>query len=345
MKKAKKPRKKAIIRGCAAANRGTFVLFTGEVAACVATPPFILNCCLFMANTPIVVVAGGSGNLGGRIVKALLRRGAQVRALVRPGTEPAKLAELTGLGVEVVPVKLTDPAALQHALTGAVCVVSALQGLRAVIVDGQTQLLDAAVAAGVPRFIPSDFAVDYMDLKAGDNRNFDLRREFHQLIDQAPIRATSIFNGSFDGIFAYGTPLYDAKKQSVGHWGNPDWKIDFSTMDDAAAYTAAAALDAEAPRALHIASFQLSAHELVAAAKQATGQEFTLAPMGTVQSLLDYTRQQRAAHPEGEHDLNASWQGMQYLVSMLQAHSGTLDNDRYPGLSWATPQSVLQAIH
>ncbi len=298
-----------------------------------------------MENNPLVVVAGGSGNLGGRIVKALRQRGAQVRALVRPDTDLAKLAEFKAQGVQVALAELTDSTALQQALTGAVCVVSALQGLREVMVDGQTQLLHAAVAAGVPRFIPSDFAVDYMDLTPGDNRNFDLRREFHHVIDKAPIRATSIFNGSFDGIFAYGTPLYDGPKKTVGYWDNPDWKIDFATMDDAAAYTAAAALDEAAPRALHIASFQLSAKELAAAGQQATGQEFALVPMGPVQGLLDYTRQQRTAHPEGEQDLNAPWQGMQYLVSMLQGHNAKLDNDRYPGLTWASPQTVLQANH
>lgn len=295
-----------------------------------------------MEKNPIVVVAGGSGNLGGRMVKALLKRGAQVRTIVRPDTEPAKLNELRAQGAEVVLAELTDRAALQRGMTGAVCVVSALQGLRDVIVDGQTQLLNAAVVAGVPRFIPSDYAVDYTQLTPGDNRNFDLRREFHQIIDKASIPATSIFNGSFEGIFAYGTPLYDGKKKTVSYWDSPDWKVDYATMDDTAAYTAAAALDEAAPRALHIASFQLSARELAAAAKRATGQDFELVPAGPVKGLLDYTRQQRSAHPEGEHDLNASWQGMQYLVSMLQAHHPHLENDRYPGLTWTSPDAVLQ---
>ena len=35
-------------------------------------------------NQKIIIVAGGTGNLGGRIVKALLNRGAEVRVLVRP---------------------------------------------------------------------------------------------------------------------------------------------------------------------------------------------------------------------------------------------------------------------
>jgi hypothetical protein len=44
---------------------------------------------------------------------------------------------------------------------GAGCVVSALAGLRPVIVDTQSRLLEAAVAAGVKRLIPSDSSIDF----------------------------------------------------------------------------------------------------------------------------------------------------------------------------------------
>ena len=73
---------------------------------------------------------------------------------------------------------MTDVAELTQACAGASCVVSALQGLREVIVGTQSALLAAAVAAGVPRFIPSDFSSDYTQQLVGVNRNFDLRREF-----------------------------------------------------------------------------------------------------------------------------------------------------------------------
>ena len=80
--------------------------------------------------------------------------------------------------------------ALKEACVGGSCVVSALSGLRDVIVEVQTLLLDAAVSAGVPRFIPSDFSIDFTKMSPGMNRNLDLRREFHRRLDKAPIAAT-----------------------------------------------------------------------------------------------------------------------------------------------------------
>lgn len=208
---------------------------------------------------PTILVAGGTGNLGERIIKALLVRGAEVRAIVRKGNKPEKIKQLTELGVKVITVDMSNAEELKQACQGASCVVSALAGLHDVIVDSQTKLLDAAIAAGVPRFIPSDFASDFTKLPEGENRNFDLRKEFHQYLNQSSIAATSILNGAFADILSYNTPLYDVKNYSVGYWGeNPDWKVDFTTMDNTADYTAAAAINPSTPRILRIASFQIS---------------------------------------------------------------------------------------
>ena len=185
-----------------------------------------------------IAVAGASGNLGGRIVAALRRDGANVRALVRPGTADEKLARLKAGGAEIVSVDLDDATTLQAALTGVDVVVSALQGLREVIIGTQTGLLEAAVAAGVPRFIPSDYAADFTKTEGEENRNFDMRRDFHRVLDAAPIAATSVLNGMFMDILAYGLPLLDLKAGSVSYWGDADQKLDFTTMDDTAAATA-----------------------------------------------------------------------------------------------------------
>lgn len=238
-------------------------------------------------------------------------------------------------------MEFTDPAALAQACTGASCVVSTLAGLREVVVDIQAQLLTAAVAAGVPRFIPSKFASDYTKLIPGDNRNFDLRREFKALLDQAAIAATSILNEAFSEILGYNFPLLDFKQQQVGYWEDADWRIDFTTMDETAAF--AAALDKDTPRLLRIASFQLSPRELAAAAEEVKHKPFPLVRLGSRADLARQVRQARAANPAGEHELYANWQQMQYMLSMFSVTNDPLDNARYPALTWTRVQDVLAA--
>lgn len=53
-----------------------------------------------------VLVVGGTGHLGSQVVRALLERGREMRALVRPGSDAAPLSSL---GVRVVRGDLLEP--------------------------------------------------------------------------------------------------------------------------------------------------------------------------------------------------------------------------------------------
>ena len=160
-----------------------------------------------------IAVAGATGNLGKRTVKALHAQGADAVALARKGVAEDKVRELQSFGAKVAIVDMSSASDVSKACAGVACMVSALQGLREVIVDTQSVLLDAAIDAGVPRFIPSDYSADFTNLPRGENRNFDLRREFHERLDVARIQSTAIFNGAFAEILTYNIPLLDYEKK------------------------------------------------------------------------------------------------------------------------------------
>ena len=297
-----------------------------------------------LAAAPLIALAGAAGDLGHRIARALLARGARVRALIRPGNRKPAVASLRELGVEVIEVDFQDAAALARACAGAACVVSALSGLRAVIVDAQAQLLAAAVAAGVPRFIPSDFSIDYTKLPEGSNRNLDLRREFGRRLDQAPIRATSILNGMFMDLLTGQAPVILFKIRRVLYWGSADQLLDFTTIADTAAFTAAAALDPTTPRYLRVAGEVASIRDLQVAASAATGQRFGRLWAGGrwVLKLLATLARRLAPAP---NDVFPPWQGMQYLHNMFTGlpKLAPLDNARYPDIEWTKVREVLAA--
>ena len=120
-----------------------------------------------MAEKPIVAVAGASGDLGFRIAVALAERGADVVALVRPNLASDEVVRLKGVGLTLREADPYDPKSLAKTCEGATCVISALNGLRDAVIDRQSLLLDAAVDAGVPRFIPSDFSEDFTKTEQG----------------------------------------------------------------------------------------------------------------------------------------------------------------------------------
>lgn len=291
-----------------------------------------------------ILVAGGTGNLGSRIIRELRKRGADIRAIIRPNTALNKIAMLKQHDIGIIQTDMTNIHEMTLACKEVDCVISALQGLHDVIVDVQTILLNAAVNAGVHRFIPSDYAADFTKLPAGENRNFDLRREFHERLDRAPIAATSILNGAFAELLSNRTPLLDLENKTAGYWEDPDWRLDFTTMDNTAAYTAAAAFDTAAPRILRIAGFQTSAKELAAVASTVKGEEFKPVRMGSLAELAAHNKQERAAHPEGENELYPSWQQGQYMQSMFSVQLAPLDNHRYPDIGWTDAATFIRSI-
>lgn len=300
------------------------------------------------ASSSAIVLAGATGGLGLLIAHHLRRRGATVRALVRP--ESSRKAEAESLrlqGVEVIAVDFASVPDLTRACTGAGCVVSALSGLHDTIVETQTRLLDAAVAAGVPRFIPSDFSADFTRLPADANRNFDLRREFQRRLAQAPIRATSIFNGMFMDLLTGQAPLVQPGIRRIVYWGDADQPLDFTTMIDTANFTAAAALDFSTPRYLYVAGQVASIRQLQAEASAAFGQPFKLLRVGGLGFLAGMIKVTRTLLP-AENEVFPPWQGMQYMHNMLsgQAKLPHLDNARYPDIRYTQIREVLaQSSH
>ena len=288
------------------------------------------------------VLAGATGNLGGRIANLLLERDAGLRVLVRKDSRRDKIDDFQKRGAEVIEVDFNDVSTLTEACADAACIVSALAGLREVIIDAQTSLLEAAVKAEVPRFIPSDFSIDFTSCADGQNRNLDIRREFHHKLDQAPLAVTSILNGGFMELLSGQAPLILYKFHRVIYWENADQLLDFTTIDNTAEFTAAAALDPSTPRFLRIAGDQISARDLADVAGDVTGHRFRLFRGGSLRRLAFLIRVFRKLSPR-ERALYPPWQGMQYFHNMFSgcAKLQPLDNGRYPEIRWTTARQFL----
>lgn len=278
-----------------------------------------------------IVLAGATGDLGGRVARELRALGAEVRALVRPDSRGARLDDLRAASVDVVAADYEDATALRRACEGADIVVSTLAGLREVIVDQQTRLLEAAVAAGVPRFMPSDFSIDFTRLPAGSNRNLNLRAEFCEVLGRSPIRPTSVLNGAFTHMLTGQAPFILFNIGRILCWGDPDQAMDWTTIEDTARYAAFAALDADAPRWLRIAGDEISANDLANIMTDLSGRPFRVFRPGGLTVLSAMTKFTRTLTPDSGA-LYPAWQGMQYMHNMYSgvAKFTTLDNARYP---------------
>ena len=300
-----------------------------------------------MTDRPVIALAGAGGDLGSRIAKALVARGALVRALIRPGLPPGERLWIKRSGATLMPADPYDVAALAAAMAGSSCVVSALNGLHNVMIERQSVLLDAAAQAGVPRFIPSDYAADFTKTRPGDNRNFDLRRDFMMRADavanKSQIHVTSILNGAFMDMLGREMPIIQPRIHRVLYWRDADQLLDFTTKDDVAAFVAAAAMDAQTPRFLRIAGDTISVKGIAQAMTAVTGEQYKSLWVGNIKTLSGVITIAKRFAPQST-DTFPAWQGMQYMRDQFsgRAQLAPLDTGRYADLRWTTVRQMME---
>ncbi|EMR01242.1 NAD(P)H azoreductase [Cesiribacter andamanensis AMV16] len=110
----------------------------------------------------MILVVGATGYLGSEICRRLVALQQEVRALVRPTSDPGALARLRSLGVQLQVGDLKNPTSLAQAcqdvdtvFSTATTTRSRQQGDSIETADGQGQLnlVHAAKSAGAGRFI------------------------------------------------------------------------------------------------------------------------------------------------------------------------------------------------
>ncbi|KXH53677.1 isoflavone reductase [Colletotrichum simmondsii] len=107
-----------------------------------------------------VAVVGASGLVGLRVVKALLEKGFEVTAISRE-TSTATFPS----GVAVRKADLSSVGSLTAAFAGQDAVISAISTVAVIVPGSQDPLIDAAIAAGVKRFIPSEYGLNTRTLE------------------------------------------------------------------------------------------------------------------------------------------------------------------------------------
>ncbi|OJK02121.1 hypothetical protein ASPACDRAFT_58494 [Aspergillus aculeatus ATCC 16872] len=145
-------------------------------------------------SSPKVAIAGASGNLGPSIVQALVDAGIEVTVLTRQDSNKT----IDNNKVKVIPVDYDSRESLETALQGQDVVVDS----RAILPSESTiRLIDAAIAAGVTRFIPSEFGTDTLNplneaLPVFANKVAP-RKYLEQIAQTSPLSYSLLFTGPF----------------------------------------------------------------------------------------------------------------------------------------------------
>jgi uncharacterized protein YbjT (DUF2867 family) len=228
----------------------------------------------------MILVSGATGMLGSEICRLLTEGGRPVRALLRATANPENVARLQALGVEPVRGDLKDRASLDAACRQASAVIStataigsrqAGDSIEQIDLQGQLNLADAAVGAGVRHFVLISFPP--VDL------TFPLqtaKRAVEDRLQRSGMTYTILQPTCFAEIWRSPHLGFDPANARARIYGTGQNRISFISFRDVAK-TAVAALDN--PRAANAVirlggPEALSPTEVVHLAEQVTGKSF-----------------------------------------------------------------------
>ena len=175
----------------------------------------------------MILVAGGTGMLGTRVVGLLRKRGLEVRVLTR---DRSRSVDLASAGVDIVEGDVVDPAAVRRAVSGVTTVVSAIHGFAGpnntgtpttIDRDGNRNLIRAAREAGAEHLV----LVSVLD--ASPDHPMELMRMKNiaeEELKASGLAWTIIRPASYMELWCelLGRPLLEkGKTQVFGHGDNP----------------------------------------------------------------------------------------------------------------------------
>ncbi|KAK0704043.1 hypothetical protein B0T26DRAFT_658561 [Lasiosphaeria miniovina] len=293
--------------------------------------------------TITVGLAGITGRFG-RLLAANLLKNPDV-ALRGYARDPSKVvSSISALPrTQLFAGGALDGAAIQPFVSGCDVVICAYLGDDKLMVEGQKKLIDACEAARVPRYIASDWSLDYTRLQLGDLFPKDPMKHVKAYLEtKEAVKGVHILVGVFmEVILGPMSGTLDPKTNTFRYWGEGTELVEGTTYADAAKYTAKVAVD---PSAVGIQKFlgdRKSIKDIAASFEKVYGVKPNLERLGSLDDLKKRMHDLRAESPAAIY----SYMFLFYIYYLLNGSTligPGVDNGKYPEIKPETWEDFMR---
>lgn len=297
-------------------------------------------------NISKVALVGATGNLGPAILKALLDAGFDVTILSREGSASTdSLASHPRQMITKVNFDNTD--SITSALRGVEGVVSNVSSSALLT---QKPIIDAAIAAGVRRFLPSDFG---SDLSVESNRSVPLNTpkvEIHRYLvekskEYPDFSYTGVHTGPFfDWCLRHG--LYgNLKTHEVTLWDGGNTKFSTTTLASVGKAVVGVFRNLEGTKnqELRVADATITQRELIGIVKEIDGIEWTTNTASTGEAYQVALKEIKKPQPNMEVFIYNQLYRIMFSDEQGVSFESRLNNDKV-GLPLMTKDQVKEVV-
>ncbi|KAF4126167.1 Protein of unknown function (DUF1295) [Geosmithia morbida] len=282
--------------------------------------------------TVTVGIAGITGKFGRLLASHLLKNpSVELRGYCRNAANVP--AFITGANVKIFEGGAFDSQAVRPFVEGCDVVACAYLGDDKLMVDGQKVLIDSCEENKVPRYIASDYSVDFTKLELGQLFPKDPMKHVKAYLDtKQNVKGVHVLIGGFmETLTSPFFGLYDARGPTFRYWGDGTEVFEASTYENAAEYTAAVAADTSAVGKQHFLGGAASAKDLAKIFEEVHGIKPKLESLGTQEELYTKMTALRAQYPNDIFKYMALYYTY-YMISGKSLVGPRLDNDKYPNV-------------
>ncbi|KAF4631212.1 hypothetical protein G7Y89_g6920 [Cudoniella acicularis] len=288
-----------------------------------------------MSTQTTVAIAGITGTLAKLITKHLLSKpNVNIKGFCRnPSKLPTSLR--TNPRLTIFEGTFNDTNLLRETVRSADVTICCYMGPDSLMIDGQKLLIDACIAEQVPRYIASDYCMDFRKLAFGDHPIKDAMKHVHAYLEEKKdvIKAVHILNACF--LERPWVGVWDAEKGVLSYWGTGDEKWEFTSYDNSAEFTAEVAMDGNANGFLSFRGDHISMKEVAVVFKSVYKEEPKLQCLGSLEELYKTMHATRDRNPKDFY----AWLGMWYTYYSINGQTTLplpLDNSRFPDVKVVT---------
>jgi len=233
-----------------------------------------------------VIIVGAGGNLGPAVLNAFLKESSfNTSVLSRQGSKSTFPS-----GVKVLHADYKSVSSLKDAFQGQDAVISLVAG---VALGDQNKLIDAAIEAGVKRFVPSEFGSN-----TSDKRIREIVPIFEAKIStmnylkskERDISWTSVITGAFfDWGLKVGFLGFDGSTKTATIYDDGKAVISATNLHQVGITLIKSLEKADLTRnqIVYVSSFQTSQKEILDLAEKASGEKWTVSHQATAKLLED----------------------------------------------------------
>jgi putative NADH-flavin reductase len=216
-----------------------------------------------MSKKQKIAVVGATGQIGFGLSMALLKLGHSLVAISRQKNEDnqEECSLLQSNGAEIIECgDYAHKEKLIPAFSGCDTVVVAMRANATIIREVEPIILEAALEAGVKRFVPGEFGCHTLCIDYGDGVIFDAKKDLHQKIFNSGLDWTFVYNGV---IFDYMLPNF-RMWEKITTFGDVDLTLATHDLHDIVTIAAMSITDDRTKnKAVQICANQLSQREMI----------------------------------------------------------------------------------